>query len=110
MKGVERVVCIAALWQAWIRRIHLCDECSWETVCQGRVECRRVEGIKVTDIAEVTEMAKMAGMSELSEMSEDYVRAARHATIRSVSDMSNMPNMPNMTTRHVMWGLGEVAV
>jgi hypothetical protein len=110
MKGVERVVCVAALWRAWIRRIHLCDECSWETVYWGRVECRRVEGIKVTDIAEVTEMAKMARMSELSEMSKDYVRATRHATIHPVSEMSEMAEMPDMTARHVMRGLGEVAV
>jgi hypothetical protein len=107
MSGVEWVVCVAALWQAWIHRIHLCDECSWETVCQGRVKCRRVEGIEVTNIAEVTKMAEMAGMSELSEMSKDYVRAARHATIYPVS---KMPDMPDMTARHVMWGLGEVAV
>jgi hypothetical protein len=113
MKGVKQVICIAALWQAWIRRIHLCDECSWETVCRGGVECRRVKGIEVIDIAEVTEMAEMAGMSELSEMSEDYIRAARHATVRPVSkmsEMSEMAEMPNMTTRHVMRGLGEVAV
>jgi hypothetical protein len=104
MKGVEWVVCIAALWRAWIHRIHFCDECSWETVCRGEVECRRVEGIKVT------EMAEMAGMSELSEMSEDYVRATRHAIIHPVSEMSEMAEMPNMTGRHVMRGLGEVAV
>jgi hypothetical protein len=110
VNGVKQVVCIAALWQAWVRRIHLCDECSWETVCWGGVECRRVEGIEVTNIAEVTEMAEMAGMSELSEMSEDYVRAARHATIRPVSEMSEMAEMPDMTARHVMRGLSEVAV
>jgi hypothetical protein len=110
MKGVERVICIAALWQAWIRRIHLCDKCSWETVCRGGVECRRVEGIGVAKKAEITKVAEMARMSELSEMSEGYVRAARHATICPVSEMSKMSNMPDMTTRHVMWGLGEVAV
>jgi hypothetical protein len=110
MKGVERVVCVAALWWAWIHRIHFCDECSWETVCRGGVKCRRVKGIEVTNIAKVTEMAKMAGMSELSEMSEDYVRATRHATIHPVSKMSKMAEMPNMTSRHVMRGLGEVAV
>jgi hypothetical protein len=43
-------------------------------------------------------------------MSEDYVRAARHATIRPVSEMSEMAEMPDMTARHVMRGLGEVAV
>jgi hypothetical protein len=110
MKEVNWVICITALWWAWIHRIHLCDECSWETVCQGRVEWRRVKGIEVTDIAEVTEMAKMARMSELSEMSEDYVRAARHATICPVSKKSKMAEMPNMITRHVIWGLGKVAV
>jgi hypothetical protein len=55
-------------------------------------------------------MAEMAGMSELSKMSEDYVRATRHATICPVSKKSEMAEMPNMTTRHVMQGLGEVAV
>jgi hypothetical protein len=110
MKGVERVICVAALWQAWICRIHLCDECSWETVCQGGVEWRRVKEIEVTNIAKVTKMAEMARMSELSKMSKDYVRAARHATIHPVSEKSEMTEMPDMTTRHVMWGLGEVAV
>jgi hypothetical protein len=113
MDGVEQVICVAALLRAWIHRIHLCDECSWETVCWGRVECRSVKGIEVTDIAEVTEMAEMAGMSKLSKMSEDYVRAARHATIHPVSEMSKMSKMaemPNMTARHVMRGLGKVAV
>jgi hypothetical protein len=55
----------------------------------------------------------MAGMSKLSEMSKDYVRATRHATICPVSEMfemSEMFKMPDMTTRHVMRGLGEVAV
>jgi hypothetical protein len=70
VKGVERVVCVAALWRAWIRRIHLCDECSWETVCRGGVEWIRVEGVKVTNIAEVTEMAEMAEVSEVAEMAE----------------------------------------
>jgi hypothetical protein len=46
----------------------------------------------------------MAGMSELS---EGYVRAARHATICPVSEMAEVPDM---TARHVMQGLGEVAV
>jgi hypothetical protein len=55
-------------------------------------------------------MAEMAGMSKLSEMSKDYVRAARHATVHPVSKMSEMTKMPDMTARHVMQGLGEVAV
>jgi hypothetical protein len=55
-------------------------------------------------------MAKMARMFMLSEMSQDYVSAARHATICPVSEMSDMPDMPDMTARHVMRGLGEVAV
>jgi hypothetical protein len=70
VKGVERVVCVAALWWAWICRIHLCDECSWETVCWGGVEWISVEGVEVTVIAEVTEMAEMAEMSEVAEMAE----------------------------------------
>jgi hypothetical protein len=70
VNGVERVVCVAALWRAWIHRIHLCDECSWETVCRGGVEWIRVEGVEVTDIAEVTEMAEMAEMSKVAEMAE----------------------------------------
>jgi hypothetical protein len=55
-------------------------------------------------------------MAEMAKMSEDYVRAARHATIRPVSEMSKMSEMsemakmPDMTARHVMRGLGEVAV
>jgi hypothetical protein len=52
----------------------------------------------------------MAGMSKLSEMSKDYIRATRHATICSVSEKSEMAEMPNMTARHVMRGLGKVAV
>jgi hypothetical protein len=58
-------------------------------------------------------MAEMTGMSELSEMSKDYVRATRHATICPVSKMSEkseMTKMPDMTARHVMQGLGKVAV
>jgi hypothetical protein len=49
-------------------------------------------------------------MAEMAKMSEDYVRAARHATVHPVSEMSEMTNMPDMTIRHVMQGLGEVAV
>jgi hypothetical protein len=49
----------------------------------------------------------------MAEMAENYVRATRHATICPVSkmsEMSKMAEMPDMTTRHVMRGLGEVAV
>jgi hypothetical protein len=52
-------------------------------------------------------------MAEMARMSEDYVRAARHATVclvSGVSEMPEMPDMPDMTARHVMQGLGEVAV
>jgi hypothetical protein len=83
VNGVERVVCVAALWRAWIRRIHLCDECSWETVCRGGVEWIRVEGIEVTDIAKVTEMAKMAEMSEVAGM-------AKVTDIAEVTEMSEV--------------------
>jgi hypothetical protein len=86
VKGVERVVCVAALWRAWIRRIHLCDECSWETVCRGRVEWIRVEGVEVTDIAKVTEMAEMAEMAEMSEVAE----MAKVTDIAKVTEMSEV--------------------
>jgi hypothetical protein len=43
-------------------------------------------------------------------MSKDYIRATRHATICLVSKKSKMAEMPNMTARHVMRGLGKVAV
>jgi hypothetical protein len=55
----------------------------------------------------MAKMARMSRMSKLSEMSEDYIRATRRATIRPVSEMADMPNM---TARHVMRGLGKVAV
>jgi hypothetical protein len=86
VKGVERVVCIAALWRAWIRRIHLCDECSWETVCRGEVEWIRVEGVEVTNIAKVTEMAEMAEMSEVAEMA----KMAEVTDIAEVTEMSEV--------------------
>jgi hypothetical protein len=70
VKGVKRVVCIAALWRAWIHRIHLYDECSWETVCRGGVEWISVEGVEVTDIAKVTEMAKMSKVAEVAEVTD----------------------------------------
>jgi hypothetical protein len=86
MKGVEWVVCVAALWRAWIRRIHLCDECSWETVCRGGVEWISVEGVEVTIIAEVTEMAEMAEMAEMSEVAE----MAEVTDIAEVTEMSEV--------------------
>jgi hypothetical protein len=92
MKGVERVVCVAALWRAWIRRIHLCDECSWETVCRGGVEWISVEGVVVTDIAEVTEMAEMAEMSEVAKMAEmsEVAEMAEVTNIAEVTEMSEV--------------------
>jgi hypothetical protein len=89
MKGVERVVCVAALWRAWIRRIHLCDECSWETVCRGGVKWIRVKGVEVTDIAEVTEMAEMAEMSELAEMAE-MSKVAEMAEVTDIAEVTEM--------------------
>jgi hypothetical protein len=52
-------------------------------------------------------------MAEMARMSKEYIRAARHIIIHPVSKMSEkskMTDMPNMTARHVMRGLGEVAV
>jgi hypothetical protein len=90
MKGVERVVCVAALWRAWIRRIHLCDECSWETVCQGGVEWISVEGIEVTVIAEVTEMAEMARVSEVAEM-------AKMSEVTDVAEVTELSEMAELS-------------
>jgi hypothetical protein len=89
VKGVEQVVCIAALWRAWIHRIYLCDECSWETVCRGGVEWIRVEGVEVTDIAKVTEMAEMAEMSEVAEMAE----MSKVAEMAEVTDIAKVTEM-----------------
>ena len=83
---------------------------------EGNVYGFRVKGVKVTNGAEVTEMAEKAKGSKgiwmtarhvIQPVAKNGVRiTARHV----ICPVAEMPEMPDMTIRHVMQGLGKVAV
>jgi hypothetical protein len=73
---------------------------------EGSIYGFRVKGVEVADGAKVTKMAEKAKMSE----GVQGIQTTARYVVWPVAKNAEMAKMPNMTVRHVMRGLGKVAV